>query len=398
MTKTANLKPLTGPPRAGDPPGTVVAGASPFGPVRFPLENGHAFLAGGTGSGLESLVAANLVAAAEAGESLAVTDWTGGRLAEEVGPVLTARGYEVKIFDLARPDRSAAAWDPLIEARSREEVAALAGVMIPREGYFEAKEAQLFTALALIARVLDPRATLPAALDLLYRSPEELDGLAAERLDPEAREMWQAVRRSGYDAAASGLGAKTTPLRHPDLRALFGRHDLDLAGPGERRTALFCVANPAFKPVLAALYYFLILRLTNLARDRGGELPVPVRLVIHAAGLGWVPGLAEVLAAAPAMGVRVLLAARSVRDLDGPFGRVSAETVLLSCPVRVCLGAGDPDTAGYFARSLNEAGVKADGEELGRAGRVVVLARGHRPLFLERLDWRQLPQAAGAEG
>lgn len=436
-----------GPPGRGRYPGGVVLGrlqgrivrVIPGKAVRGPGLAGHAAVFGATGAGKSfSFVRPNIVAAAEAGESLVVTD-PKGELCADVAKWLQERGYLVRVFNLADPAHSHR-WNPVAECRDEEEVTALAMTVVvnaarEKSGYFLMKETQLLEALVFLLNADFPEEHrhLRAALSLCAWPQEELDArferaYRAGRLPLAGYERWRGAVASNYDNAVSGLTAKLKVICTAPVAALLSEHELDLADVGRRKTALFCVlpiGGGHLRPVLAAFYWFLFRRLRQAAEENGGRLPVPVRFLLDEfANIGQVPGFPEIISTARSQGVMVQFVLQGLRQLDEVYGSADAENILANCPIRLLLGCNDIATARYFSALLGEAAVQSvserqdvstplsgmglpkrtlttvrralmEPEELMRlkAEEAVAVVQGCLPMFLEKLGWHELPQA-----
>lgn len=436
-----------GPPGRGRYPGGVVLGrlqgrivrVIPGKAVRGPGVAGHVAVFGATGAGKSySFVRPNIVAAAEAGESLVVTD-PKGELCADTARWLEGRGYAVRVFNLADPAHSHR-WNPVAECRDEEEVTALAMTLVvnaakEKSGYFLMKETQLLEALVFLLNADFPEQHrhLRAALSLCSWPREDLDerveqAYAEGRLGVAGYERWRGAVSESYDNAVSGLTAKLKIVCTAPVAALLSGHELDLADVGRRRTALFCVlpiGSGHLRPVLAAFYWFLFRRLRQAAEENGGRLPVPVRFLLDEfANIGQVPGFPEIISTARSQGVMIQFVLQGLKQLDEVYGAADAENILANCPTRLLLGCNDMATARYFSAMLGEAPVRTvterqdvstplsglglprrtlttvrralmEPEELMRLGptEAVAVVQGCLPMFLAKLGWDELPQA-----
>lgn len=436
-----------GPPGRGRYPGGIALGrlggrivrVIPGKAVRGPGLAGHAAVFGATGAGKSfSFVRPNIIAAAEGGESLVVTD-PKGELCTDMAKWLQERGYLVRVLNLADPTHSHR-WNPVAECRDEEEVTALAMTVVvnaakEKSGYFLMKETQLLEALIFLLNADFPEEHrhLRAALSLCAWPQEELDrrfeqAYRAGRLPLAGYERWKGATASNYDNAVSGTTAKLKVICTAPVAALLSEQELDLAEIGRQKTALFCVlpvGGGHLRPVLAAFYWFLFRRLRQAAEENGGRLPVPVRFLLDEfANIGQVPGFPEIISTARSQGVMVQLVLQGLRQLDEVYGSADAENILANCPVRLLLGCNDVATARYFSAMLGEAAVQTiserqdvstplsslglprrtlttvrralmEPEELMRlkAEEAVAVVQGCLPMHLTKLGWGELPQA-----
>lgn len=449
-----------GPPRRGPWGGGIVLGLLGGRLVRVipgkapkgrPALAGHACVVGVTGSGKSySFVRPNIVAAAEEGASVVVTD-PKGELLETTGNWLRQRGYKVYVFNLNDPAHSMR-WNPVQEARDDEEVTAFASAIIrnaavEKSGYFLMKEVSLLKALIYLLKASFPEEQqhLRAALTLATWPPEALDtafeeAYRAGRLPQPGYEEWRSAMSSNLDNAVSGVTAKLGVVRAPTIAALLSQHEIDLSAMGREKAALFCVLpinSEHLRPVLSVFYYFFFRRLYGLAAECGGRLPVPVRFILDEfANIGEVPGFVGVLSTARSLGISVQFILQGLSQLASVYDRSEMKTILGNCGTQLLLGTTDMDTASYFSRALGTASVVTVTEShdltprpparnlheweermfgYGRVRRTqqvvrrdlmtpeeilrldpsaaLALLQWHLPLYLEKLDWTRLPQA-----
>ncbi|MGB9887628.1 MAG: VirD4-like conjugal transfer protein, CD1115 family [Moorellales bacterium] len=435
-------------PRTGEAPRPGLFGQGRIVRIRpekcVPPLPAHAAVIAGTGAGKSySFVIPNAIAAACEGESLVVTD-PKGELTCLLAPWLRTKGYEIYVFNLARPSWGNC-WNPVLEARDDEEFTALATALInnaarDKSGYFVAKEIELLKALCYLLKYHFPesQAHLRSVMSLISWPPEALDARFAAayregRLPREGHEAWKSASSANLDNAVSGIGSKLNVLRGPELAKLLSRQEIDLSAVGRRKSALFCVlpvASGHLRPVLAVFYYFFFRRLYGLAAECGGRLPVPTRFLLDEfANVGEVPGFSEVISTARSLGIKVQFVLQGLKQLNEVYGAADAEAIMSNCPIQVFLGGDDATTTSYFSRRLGEAAVETiserqdvtvpgkhllelpkrtktvvrralmEPEELSRMHPLacVVLTRWCLPAYLRKVDWRQLPQAKEIE-
>jgi type IV secretion system protein VirD4 len=330
----------------------------------------------------------------------------------------------------------------VLECQSEEEVYTAAWVLIhnnpagkDKSGFFVSLEIQaLMSILALLrADFPEEQAHLRAALSLLSWPKDALqerfdEAYRSGRLGPEGYEAFRGALPY-WENAVAGLTSKLAVVRDPNLARLLSRRELDLTLFGREKAALFCVlpvASSHLKPVLALFYHFMLERLYTLARlSPGQRLPVPVRFVLDEfANIGQVPKFQEIMATARSLGIRVHYVLQELQQLKDNYPGQDM-SILGNTFAKVYLGGSEKPTRAYFSQELGEAAVYAETErrdvtmpwnraieipkrtetivrrslmepdELGRLPETdcVVLVQGHYPLYLQKLGWKELPQA-----
>ena len=444
-----------GPPGASEFPGGIFLGVLGGKMVRLipgkapagtPPLAGHAAVFGGTGSGKSySFVMNNIICATAEGQSFIVTD-PKAELAETTANWLTSLGYEVRVFNLNNPAHSHS-WNPLAECGSDAEISEMAACFIhnatgrEESGYFVAKEIQLFEALSglLLGAFPPEQQHLRAVISLAARSQEELEGLFKRAFESGGisaaiYEKWRGCSAVNLDHAVSGLTAKLKVLAIESIAGLLSKQEIDLAGPGRRKTALFCVLpvrgeSGVLKPVLATFYLFLFKRLYDLADNNGRRLPTPVRVLLDEfANIGRIPGFPEIISTARSLGIQIQFILQGRSQLDEVYSPQEAKTILANCPVLLLLGVapGDLETAETFSKILGKAAVRGyfesedvtlpiasrfqltrrtkqalqrslmTADEITRMGPLDSLAvvQWCYPLYLQKAGWVTLPQGA----
>lgn len=399
---------------------------------------GHVFIIGATGSSKSfTLIRNNIIAAVCEGKSLCVTD-PKGELLEDLASWLKSKGYKVYVFNVLNPEHSHW-WNMLMECKDEDEMAELADAMISCAGddhaFFSGGEKNVLTAVLGYARWVLPEGQkhLRAALSLLAWPEDELEkafqdayrkGLISQGLFETyvtARGHW-----SNY---VEGVRNKLRTITSGGLAALTSESDFTLSDIGREKTALFCVlpTDGDHRMLLTPFYAFLFKRLKELAAmSPKGRLPVPTRIPLdEAANVGRIPGLGKITAVARSMGIEIQPAFQNIGQVQGLYSKEKEwQSIVGNCPVKVCLGCDDMDTATWFVRPFGNVQVLAESHsrdvtlphqrytemakrrESVRKERLmepweltqlpeddmVATIRGKRPLYLQKIPWTDLPQ------
>ncbi|MGQ9498617.1 MAG: VirD4-like conjugal transfer protein, CD1115 family [Desulfotomaculales bacterium] len=429
-----------GPPREG-------AGGVPLGRlqgqiVRLNPEKGkikiagHTFIVGATGTGKSYTCIRNLIIAAVCdGESVVVTD-PKGELFEDMALWLKARGYRVLGFNVQNP-RFSHRWNMLLECRDFEEMMDLAEWLISAAGddhaFFSGGEKNILAAAAAFARWALPEGQrhMRAALSVLSWPQEALDAaytaaFRAGKVPPPAFETWKAAQ-GHYSNYIEGIRNKVRAITKGPLAALTAASDFTLESLGREKTALFLVLpdEGQLHSLYVPFYTFMFRRLREEAEAAGGRLPVPVRFVLDEfANIGKIPDMDKVCALGRSRGIMVQIAVQNIGQLQGLYRKNNAwEAVVGNCPVKMCLSTDDRKSAAFFTELLGRARVRDvkesrdvttpwDALEYKRRESTrdvdlmapyeilqlpeddcVVLLRGKKPLYLQKIAWTELPQA-----
>lgn len=440
ITKIAEF----GPPREKRFGGGIVLGRLNGRIVRILPEkskikmSGHVILIGATGIGKSyTYIRNNIIAAVCAGESIVVTD-PSGELLEDLAPWLKLMGYKVNIFNVLNPEHSH--WlNLLLECRNEDEMAELADAMISCAGddhaFFSGGEKNVLTAVIGYARWVLPEGQkhLRAALSLLAWPEDELekafqDAFRSGLISQGLYETY-VTARGHWSNYVEGVRNKLRTITNGGLAALTSKSDFTLSDVGREKTALFCVlpTDGDFRMLLTPFYSFLFKRLKELAAaSPKRRLPVPVRFVLDEfANVGRIPELEKITAVARKMGIQIQLGLQNIGQIQGLYSKEKKWTAIVgNCPVKLCLGCDDMDTATWFVRPFGDVHVLSETHsrdvslphqrytEMARRREsvrkeklmepweltqlpeddMVATVRGRRPLYLQKVPWTDLPQ------
>ena len=163
--------------------------------------------------------------------------------------------------------------------------------------------------------------------------------------------------RLALNVMATAFNTGLAPWADPDLRAITGRTDLDLAAQLARtRTVVIlrCARRHAdsYGPYLGTVLRVLVSRLDDLGEQAGGALPVPVGLILEEfPALGRLGSLVRDINLVRERRISVLTAAQSLAQFDGVYpGPGETEQLLAGLATRIVFGGCDGRTAEYFSR------------------------------------------------
>ncbi|WP_449241455.1 VirD4-like conjugal transfer protein, CD1115 family [Desulfoscipio gibsoniae] len=399
---------------------------------------GHVILIGATGSGKSyTYIRNNIIAAVCAGESVVIID-PKGELLEDLAPWLRTKGYKVNVFNVLNPEHSHL-WNMLMECKNEDEMAELADAMISCAGddhaFFSGGEKNVLTAALGYARWVLPEGQkhLRAALSLLAWPEDELEKAFqdAYRKGLISQGLYETyvTARGHWSNYVEGVRNKLRTITKGGLSALTSESDFSLGDVGKEKTALFCVlpTDGDFRMLLTPFYSFLFKRLKELAAaSLKGRLPVPVRFILDEfANVGRIPDLEKITAVARSMGIQIQLGIQNIGQIQGLYSKEKRWTAIVgNCPVKLCLGCDDIETATWFTRPFGNVQVLTESHsrdvtlpyqrytEIARRREsvrkerlmepweltqlpeddMVATVRGRRPLYLQKIPWIDLPQ------
>jgi type IV secretion system protein VirD4 len=398
---------------------------------------GHALIAGATGTGKSYTCIRNLIIAAVCdGHSIVITD-PKGELFEDMGGWLKGKGYELLGFNVSNPGKSHR-WNPLLECQGYEDIMDLAEWLINAAGddhaFFSGGEKNILAAALAYTRWVLPESQqhLASALSILSWQQEVLhekynEAFGQKKVPKGAYETWCAAQ-GHYNNYIEGVRNKVRSITKGSLSALTAGCDFDLADIGKRKTALFLILPDEgdMRSLYVPFYAFMFRRLREVAElSSGGRLPVPTRFILDEfANIGRIPEIDKVCALGRSRGIMIQIAIQNLGQMKGLYAREKAwEAVLGNMPVKICLSTDDLDTARYFTNMMGDArvydisesrdistpwaGLEVKKRESTKDKHVmapwellqlpeddcIVLLRGKRPSYMQKIPWVELPQA-----
>jgi type IV secretion system protein VirD4 len=387
----------------------------------------------------------NIIAAAEAGESLVITD-PKGELTRLMYGYLKSKGYDVYVFNLDQPELGNC-WNLVAECQDEEEISGAVETLVVNGqvtadksgGYWLSKETQLLESLIYLLKADFPieQQHLSSALSLAVWPEKVLNARFTTayqegRLPKVGFDSWQGTRTANLENAVSGLTAKLKVLRSGKIADLISKQEIDFTSIGKKKAALFCIlpiGATHLKPVLSSFYYFFFRRLYALAQESGGRLPNPTRFLLDEfANIGQIgANFPETISTGPGLGITIQIVLQSVAQLYPTYGKDFATAILSCCPIKFWLGGTDKESARFFSDNLGTAAVYGESQkrdvtmhltrrlkpniktesivsrqlmepyELGQDVKMddeVVVISGSYPVRCKKMQWTELPQAA----
>ncbi len=264
-------------------------------------------IVGGSGSGKTRFFCKpNLM---EANCSYIVTD-PKGEMLRAVAPLLLAKGYVIRVFDLIEPSHSDG-FNPFPYLRDDKDAMKLVNNFIKNttpknaqqsDPFWERSELALDTALVLYLLHEAPpeEQNLETVMYMIenggareddedFQSPLDMlfEALEEEEPDHVAVREYKIFKQAPAKTAESILISAAVRLSAfilPSIRSITAHDDLELGMMGERKQAVFCVipdSDATFNYLVGMLYTCAFQELYYQAdKVHQGALPVPVRLMM----------------------------------------------------------------------------------------------------------------------
>ena len=360
--------------------------------------NKNVLVVGGSGSGkTRFFIKPNIMQCTKTkGTSIVVTD-PKGTLIVETGKLLTAAGYDVRIFNTINFAKSMH-YNPFAYIHSEKDILKLVTVLVSNtkgegkagEDFWVKAETLLYIALiGYIHYELPPeRQNFTTLIDMLnkmdvreddedYRN--EID-LAFEKLRREKPGHFAVRQYTKYRMAAGktaksilvSCGARLAVFDIQELRDITAYDELHLDTIGDKRTALFLImsdTDASFNFLISMTYSQMFNLLCEKADDEyGGRLPVHVRCLIDEfANIGQIPNFEKLIATIRSREISACIVLQAQSQLKAIY-KDNADTIVGNCDTLLFLGGKEKTTLKEMEELLGKETIDTfnTGESRGR--------------------------------
>lgn len=407
--------------------------------------NKNVIVIGGSGSGkTRFFVKPNLM---QMHSSYVVTD-PKGTVINEVGKLLAANGYQIKVLNTINFKKSMH-YNPFAYIRSEKDILKLVNTIIANtkgdgekssEDFWVKAERLLYTALIGYIYYEAPQAekNFNTLLEMINSSEAKEDDEDFEsdvdkmfkRLQKRNPEHFAVKQYQKFKLAAGktlksiliSCGARLAPFDIKELRDLMAYDELDLDRVGDIPTALFLImsdTDTTFNFVIAILQSQLFNLLCDKADDvYGGRLPVHVRCILDEfANIGQIPNFDKLIATIRSREISASIILQSQSQLKTIY-KEAADTIVGNCDTTLFLGGKEKSTLKEISELLGKETIDSfntsenrgtqishglNYQKLGKelmsqdeiavmdGGKCILQLRGVRPFFSDKYDITKHP-------
>lgn len=410
--------------------------------------NLNTLVCGGSGSGKTR--GYSLPNAMQAASSMVVLD-PKGEILREVGGLLEAEGFEVRVLDLVRPELSHC-YNPFAYVRGDADAQRLTTNLFKattpkgaqsQDPFWDTAAGMLHLALMLyLVHEAPPEERNYATLMEMLRAGEVredddefssvLDELfdRLEMADPGhiALKYYRSYRSGAAKTLKSiqvTLASRLEKFNLDAMASLTATDEMDLASLGTRRVALFAVIpdnDTSFNFLVSMLYTQLFQQLFSLADNRcGGSLPVHVHFLMDEfANVSLPDDFEKILSTMRGRNVSASIIVQNLAQLKALFEK-QWESVVGNCDEFLYLGGNEQSTHKYVSELLGKETIDSNtyARSTGRGGsystnwqisgrelmtpdevrmlpddRALLFVRGERPMLDGKLDFSRHPRHA----
>ena len=344
--------------------------------------NLNVLVVGGSGSGKTRFYAKpNLM---QCNTSFIVAD-PKGEMLRSIAPLLIEKGYDIKVFNLIEPENSDG-YNPFVYIRKDEDVIRLISNLIQNttpknaqqnDPFWEKSEIALDSALMLyllheappeeqtfemLMFLIENAATVEDDEDG-YQSPVDIlfNGLEEEKPEHIAVKQYKIFKQASGKTAKSILisaAVRLAAFNLPEIAKMTSYDNLDIGSLGERKRAIFCVIpdnDNSFNYLVGMLYTQAFQALYfNADSNHGGELPVPVHIVMDEfANVALPDNFERILATMRSRRISVSIIIQNMAQLKALF-KDSWENITGNCDTLLYLGGNEQSTHEYISKMLGK--------------------------------------------
>ena len=309
-----------------------------------------------------------------------------GEMLRSIAPLLIENGYDIKVFNLIEPENSDG-YNPFVYIRKDEDVIKLISNLIQNttpknaqqnDPFWEKSEIALDSALMLyllheappeeqtfemLMFLIENAATVEDEDESGYQSPVDIlfQGLEDEKPEHIAVRQYKIFKQASGKTAKSILisaAVRLAAFNLPEIAKMTSYDNLDIGTLGERKRAIFCVIpdnDNSFNYLVGMLYTQAFQALYfNADNNHGGELPIPVHIVMDEfANVALPDNFERILATMRSRRISVSIIIQNMAQLKALF-KDSWESITGNCDTLLYLGGNEQSTHEYISKMLGK--------------------------------------------
>lgn len=323
-----------------------------------------------------------------------------GEIVRDVGKLLDAKGYEIKVLDLISMEKSHC-YNPFVYLRSDNDIQRLVTNLFKsttpkgsqsNDPFWDTAASMLLLALvfylhyeapedeqnfAMVMEMLragaieDEEEPRPSPLDNLF---SELEYENPEHIALKYYHSYHSGSAKTLKSIQITLAARLEKFNLESLAALTTTDELELETLGEKKTALFALIpdnDTSFNFLVSLLYTQLFQQLFYSADHiHGGSLPIPVHFLMDEfANVSLPDDFDKILSVMRSRSVSVSIILQNLAQLKALFEK-QWESIVGNCDEFLYLGGNEQSTHKYVSELLGKSTIDTNtyGKSSGRSG------------------------------
>ena len=323
-----------------------------------------------------------------------------GEIVRDVGKLLEAKGYEIKVLDLISMEKSHC-YNPFVYLQNDNDIQRLVTNLFKsttpkgsqsNDPFWDTAASMLLLALVFYLHYEAPpdEQNFAMVMEMLRAGaiededdnrPSPLDCLFDELADDSPDHIAIKYYRSYHSGSAKTLksiqitlAARLEKFNLESLAALTSTDELELGTLGEKKTALFALIpdnDTSFNFLVSILYTQLFQQLFYSADHiHGGSLPIPVHFLMDEfANVSLPDDFDKILSVMRSRSVSVSIILQNLAQLKALFEK-QWESIVGNCDEFLYLGGNEQSTHKYVSELLGKATIDTNtyGKSEGRSG------------------------------
>ena len=323
-----------------------------------------------------------------------------GEIVRDVGKLLEAKGYEIKVLDLISMEKSHC-YNPFVYLQNDNDIQRLVTNLFKsttpkgsqsNDPFWDTAASMLLLALVFYLHYEAPpdEQNFAMVMEMLRAGsiededdprPSPLDQLFNELSEDYPDHIALKYYRSYHSGSAKTLksiqitlAARLEKFNLESLAALTSTDELDLGTLGEKKTALFALIpdnDTSFNFLVSILYTQLFQQLFYSADHiHGGSLPIPVHFLMDEfANVSLPDDFDKILSVMRSRSVSVSIILQNLAQLKALFEK-QWESIVGNCDEFLYLGGNEQSTHKYVSELLGKATIDTNtyGKSEGRSG------------------------------
>lgn len=323
-----------------------------------------------------------------------------GEIVRDVGKLLEAKGYEIKVLDLISMEKSHC-YNPFVYLQNDSDIQRLVTNLFKsttpkgsqsNDPFWDTAASMLLLALVFYLHYEAPpdEQNFAMVMEMLRAGaiededdnrPSPLDCLFDELADDNPDHIAIKYYRSYHSGSAKTLksiqitlAARLEKFNLESLAALTSTDELELGTLGEKKTALFALIpdnDTSFNFLVSILYTQLFQQLFYSADHiHGGSLPIPVHFLMDEfANVSLPDDFDKILSVMRSRSVSVSIILQNLAQLKALFEK-QWESIVGNCDEFLYLGGNEQSTHKYVSELLGKATIDTNtyGKSEGRSG------------------------------
>ena len=323
-----------------------------------------------------------------------------GEIVRDVGKLLEAKGYEIKVLDLISMEKSHC-YNPFVYLQNDNDIQRLVTNLFKsttpkgsqsNDPFWDTAASMLLLALVFYLHYEAPpdEQNFAMVMEMLRAGaiededdnrPSPLDCLFDELADDNPDHIAIKYYRSYHSGSAKTLksiqitlAARLEKFNLESLAALTSTYELELGTLGEKKTALFALIpdnDTSFNFLVSILYTQLFQQLFYSADHiHGGSLPIPVHFLMDEfANVSLPDDFDKILSVMRSRSVSVSIILQNLAQLKALFEK-QWESIVGNCDEFLYLGGNEQSTHKYVSELLGKATIDTNtyGKSEGRSG------------------------------